>query len=259
MTLKILDNKQEETTKTEIIKLSASSIKTYDQCPRKWKFTYLDKAPKKDHDYFELGNLCHKTLELFHANYMKDTKQSFGTLSKLMSACFLDAKKEVPNVKIEIKNEAKILLLDYLKSVINSGMPNVQATELPFNFQIGDDILIRGFIDRLDLTEDGTFHIIDYKTTKNPRYLEPMQLLIYGLALQRNYPEIEKFRASYILLKHNGKLKDYNFTKEDLVQVEKEIMHYGQTIRNENEWLPMPSRLCDWCDFKELCEAHKGW
>lgn len=258
MTLKIIDNKKEETTKIEIIKLSASSIKTYEQCPKKYYYNYIERIPQKEHDYFELGNLCHETLEFFHDIYSKEGNK-FDTLNKLMSHCFGLARAEHPNIKSEIVAEARQLLLDYLKSVVDNGMPNVQATELPFNFQIGDDILIRGFIDRLDLLEDGIFQIIDYKTTKNPKYLEPMQLLIYGLALKRNYPEVENFKAAYILLKHNGKLKDYTFNTEDLSKVEKEIIHYGKTIREENEWLPMPSRLCDWCDFKDICEAHKSW
>jgi putative RecB family exonuclease len=263
MTLKIIDNDNsgdKELHNIELIKLSASSMKTFDQCPRKYYFTYIDKQPRKEYDHFFLGNLCHRALEIFHETYMKDGLKG-KTLNKLMSFSFAEAKKEeeFENLNPKIVEEAKELLMDYLKYVSENSMPMVKGVEIPFNFKVGDNILIRGFIDRLDILKDGTFEIVDYKTTKNVKYLEPFQLLIYGLWLKEEYKDLNKFKASYVLLRHGSKPKAYDFNLEDLKKVEKEIISYANKIKTENQWVPVPTGLCNWCDFKEICPAHKAW
>ena len=111
----------------------------------------------------------------------------------------------------------------------------------------------------MDISKDGTFRIIDYKTTKNAKYLDSFQLLIYGLWLKHQYPDLEKFRAAYILLRHDSKTKDYEFNIEDLKKAEKDIISYAGKIKTENQWVPIPTALCNWCDFKDICPAHSAW
>lgn len=243
---------------TQIIKLSASAVKTYDQCPKKYYFNYIERAPRKQWAHFDLGNLCHKALELFHEIYMKDGT-SKKTLAKLMGHCFSKARKDFPNMNDEMLTEAKELLSDYLASVKANGMPNVKGVETEFKFNITEDILIRGFLDRLDIMKDGRFHIIDYKTTKNVKYLDPFQLLVYGLWLRREYPTMETFKGSYVLLRHGSSLKSFDFNLEDVDGIEKELISYANKIRNEDTWTPIPTALCNWCDFQSICPAQSAW
>jgi len=259
MTLKVVDNNiNTDKEDLQIIKLSASSMKTYEQCPKKYFYTYIEKVPRQEWDHFDLGNLCHKALEIFHRIYMQEGNK-MGSLSKLMTHSFSTAKKEFEKITPHLKDEAKALLLDYLKAISANGMPLVKGVETPFNFKINDEILIRGFIDRLDISKDGKFRIIDYKTTKNVKYLDPFQLLIYGLWLKHEYPDLEKFRASYVLLRHGSKTKDYEFNMEDLKKAEKEILGYASKLKVENQWVPVPTALCNWCDFKNICPAQQAW
>ena len=102
--------------KPELIKLSASSVKSYEQCPRKYFFNYIQRAPKKQWDHFDLGNLCHKTLEVFHEVYIREgTKKR--SLGKIMSYAFSVARKDFTHVSDSMLTDAKDMLADYLKSV----------------------------------------------------------------------------------------------------------------------------------------------
>jgi putative RecB family exonuclease len=251
---------------TQLIKLSASSVKTYDQCPRKYFFNYIERAPKKEWPHFDLGNLCHKTLEFFHETCMEQ-KVAKKDYAKLMGKSFAKARKAFPKMKDELIKEAKDLLsatyLDadgnkktgYLGMIKKEGIPDVQGVETDFKFNINKKVLIRGFLDRVDVMKDGRFHIIDYKTTKNTQYLDEFQLLVYGLWLRREYPDIESFRGSYVLLRHNSALKSYDFTIEDVDKIEKDLIAYADKIRVDDVWTPIPTRLCNWCDFKDICPA----
>jgi RecB family exonuclease len=239
-----------------LLKLSASSIKSFEQCPRKYYFNYIQKAPKKQWAHFDLGNLCHKALEIFHKTYMAEgtTKRS---LSQLMSYSFSIARKGFLNVNDEIMSDAKNMLMEYLQSVKNNGMPVVKGCETSFDFKVIENVIIRGFVDRIDILEDGKFRIIDYKTTKDARYLDKFQLLVYGLWLKEKHPHIECFQGAYVLLKHGSKIKEFDFNLQDIDKVREEIISYAHKIRTEKNWKPIPTRLCDWCDFKEICDAHK--
>jgi RecB family exonuclease len=242
----------------QIIKLSASAIKTYEQCPRKYYFNYIEKAPKKQWEHFDLGNLCHKTLELFHLEYM-DSGTSKKTLSKLMSSSFAEARKSFPNIRDEMALDAKDMLAKYLEYVKKHGMPVVKGCETPFDFSLGDNILVRGFIDRVDILKDGRFRIIDYKTTKSVKYLDEFQLSVYGIWLQNQHPNVDAFNGAYVLLRHGSSLKEYSFNAEDIEKTKKYLVECAGKLRTENTWTAIPTMLCNWCDFKEICPAQQAW
>ncbi len=240
----------------EILKISASAVKSYDQCPRKYFFNYIQRAPKKHWAHFDLGNICHNTLEIFHEVYMKEGTEK-RSLKQIMSYAFSVTRQNFKHVEDSMLLDAKDMLMDYLQFVKNNGMPLVKGVETPFEFNITEDIVIRGFIDRIDVMKDGRFRIVDYKTTKNVKYLDAFQLSVYGLWLQREYPNIDSFTGSYVLLRHGSKFKDYDFNIEDVEKTKKELIEYATNIREENEWTPIPTILCNWCDFKEICPAQQ--
>jgi RecB family exonuclease len=250
----------EEIEKTaQIIKLSASAIKTYEQCPKKYYFNYIEQVPKKQWDHFDLGNLCHKTLEIFHGIYMRDGLTKKKTLSNLMSHSFSIARNDFKNMNDTLVSEAKDMLAEYLKVVQKQGMPLVKGVEQSFTFNLTETVLMRGFIDRIDVLKDGRFRIIDYKTTKNDKYLDDFQLLIYGLWLKKDHPDIKSFKGAYVLLRHGCKMKEYEFNIEDINKIEKKLISYSEKIKTENQWTPIPTALCNWCDFKDICPAQSAW
>lgn len=241
-----------------LIKISASSTKTYSQCQLRYRYQYLDHAERKEFDHFTLGNICHKALEIFHKEY-----KNGDNLPQLMTQSFKKVRKMkgYKNTKKELLLEAKSLLDDYLVAV-STDMPNVKSVEKSFSIKLNKDLTVRGFLDRVDILESGRFHIADYKTTKNTKYLDTFQLLTYGLWLMEEYPKVDIFDASYILLRHQSKLQTYTFNKKDIEGCRKKLIEYGDNIRNSiknNQWPANPNVLCQWCDFREICSVYKEW
>ena len=56
-----------------------------------------------------------------------------------------------------------------------------------------------------------------------------------------------------MLLKHDFKEIEYEFTEFDLDQCMDEVMKNLSSIRVEKNWVKNPTRLCDWCDYKSIC------
>jgi CRISPR/Cas system-associated exonuclease Cas4 (RecB family) len=83
--------------------------------------------------------------------------------------------------------------------------------------------------------------------------MENFQLATYGIPLVELYPNIDHFRGSYIMLKFGGMLVSYDFNREDVEKIKKDLVNYGEQICEEKKWMSMPSKLCSWCDFQETC------
>jgi putative RecB family exonuclease len=243
------------TEKKDILVLSASRIKTFQQCPRKYYYNYIEKLPRKDWPHFDLGTLVHGALEGFHQDFKKDGSDL--NLKRIMKLSFKAQRDEMEKEKPlddKVLLEARDLLLEYLRSMETEGIGSeIVSLEEEFEIPLAKGLSVRGFVDRVDLDADGIYHIKDYKTNKSTKYMEPFQLRIYGIYLADKYPEADRFRGSYIMMRFGGSYISYDFNMADVDKCKKQLIEYGERIKEEGKWIPKPSRLCDWCDFKNPC------
>lgn len=233
--------------------ISASGIKTYESCARKYYYTYVDKLPKKDWAHFDIGTLVHGTLEKFHTIVVKNDDMFLNTRS-IIKQCFQEQKNEMKSLKNDVIKTSKNLIISYFKSLERDGMNyNIVSVEEGFNIKLNERYSVRGFIDRIDIDEDGVFHIKDYKTTKSKQYMDNFQLRVYGIHLLDKNPSVEWFRASYIMMKFDGELLSYKLNKEDVEKTKDELIRTCDQIQSEEKWTKKVSKLCEWCDFKSTC------
>lgn len=242
----------------ENLKLSVSSSSTYDECHRKYRYQYIDKLPKKSHDYQDIGNFVHEVLQFFHDGLRGEKKLSEDEWGPLMTKCCVDAwPKYADKLTIEAQNKSHHHLKEYFRYLKETGLPDVLATEEKFAMDLGNGILVRGVIDRVDRMPDGSFKISDYKTGKS-RYLDDFQLKVYGMALKEREPQVKEFIGEYIVLSEGPKIKSYKLTEADIEEARQELLRIAHDIRNDQTWDPKPTRLCNWCDFQEVCPAAYG-
>jgi len=147
---------------------------------------------------------------------------------------------------------------------------NILALETPFESPIktGNEMhLITGKIDRIDKTEDGVFEVIDYKTAKKmpsqQSVNENLQLSVYHLGLANRWPSIieekKPIKVSLYFLKHGEKLsslrapEDIEITKEKIIKSMEKI----KKSKEEGKFQPLPSPLCDWCEYQRFCPLFK--
>ena len=249
-----------------LTKLSVSSIDTYLKCPKKYFYRYIEKpdVTVEKHSFTELGSCAHRVLELFHERLNKKevSKMDYPIL---MKECFKDSVKEfdinllqqetwMPNGHMSGMHAMRIMIQDYLDLIRGVDLPNVIGVEVPYNFRLDEKTIIRGYIDRLDFVEPGVYRVVDYKTSKDPKYLKEFQLLVYAEAIRRKYKDVKKVYGSYMMLKHNCKTKDYEFNESDMDRCKKLLEKRSSSISLESKWLKKPSILCRWCDYKSICQ-----
>jgi Protein of unknown function (DUF2800). len=247
---------------SEDLRLSVSKTKTFLDCKKKFEFNYIYKMPKKDWDHHIFGKFCHMALEEFHAAYIEGCLLPYHiTMSDAYKKALTEFKDKM---NPEMKKECWDIINNYLKMVTiqkSKNLPdNVIAVEKKFELPVGENIILNGAIDRIQIDADNVVHVADYKTTKNKKYLKDdfFQLLTYAYVIVSEDPSIKKVRGSYILLRHNFEYITTEFDIDQIMTVADKYIEYARQINTEKEFKPNPTALCNFCDFQEHCPEGKS-
>lgn len=237
---------------------SVSKIKTFNTCPSKFKYSYIDRLPKKTWDHTTLGKFAHHVLEYFH---QKRIEGDVRPDNELMRESFQDGCREYQeNLKRDQKQQVHQWMVQYLGILAqgrkNNTLPDVLEVEEEFYIDIAEKVLLMGFIDVIQMDPDGVLHVADYKTSKSSRFLkkDDFQLKTYAYVKCLQDPSLEKIRCSYIMLKLDFEYVTFEFDRAEVMEMEKVFLKEAETIQAEKLFRPEPSPLCPYCDFLEACD-----
>tara|TARA_B100000131_G_scaffold320548_1_gene368953 strand:+ start:2572 stop:3441 length:870 start_codon:yes stop_codon:yes gene_type:complete len=268
-------------------KFSYSRINTYNQCPQKYKIQYIDKiySSKNSIEAF-MGNSVHYVLEKIYS--IKNLKNQFISFDSLVDMYFDYWKKEwtddifISKFKYnQIKNDKSMLFHNksieqiYYEKMINDGKKclsnyykrfndsgyfkqNIFAVEYEFKIKIGKYEFI-GYIDRIDIDDDNTINIIDYKTGSKFHTLsklkKDLQLYIYEMVIRNSddFKNMENIILNLFYLKVDKYLSCVHDNK-DVIKLEKKILDNIELIKSDKVFNGKESILCDWCFFWNECD-----
>jgi putative RecB family exonuclease len=135
--------------------------------------------------------------------------------------------------------------------------------ELYVEALLDSKLLLRGFVDRIDVAPDGAIRISDYKTGSAPgvdyEAKALFQMKFYALVIWRMRGVIP--RQLQLIYLGNGEIVRYEPDEDDLLATERKVNGLWEAIRlagELREWQPNRSRACDWCSVKSVCPAWGG-
>ena len=204
---------------------SFSSIKTFDQCPKKY---YHLKVAKDYEENFETeailyGNEFHKAAEEYVKGVVDNLDPRFeyaeGALNRLKG------------MKGEKLCEHKMGLTANLD---------------PCGF-FDSNVWFRGVVDLAILDrESGIARVIDYKTGKSAKYADKGQLELMALAIFKHFPEIHTVKGGLLFVVCNAFIKETYEVQQEPALWQKWLMEYGKMEKSyENDvWNPRPTGLC---------------
>lgn len=248
-------------------RFSHSKISAFEQCPKKYKFKYIDKIKPKIEKSIEahLGGCVHYALEWLYVKVIEGKVPSLDEIIVVYSENWGEKFKE-DYVIVDKRFTAK----DYFNKGVEF-IVNYYLQHQPFNdgtIELEKEIIVRigeegyelrGFIDRLSYNvEKGEYEVHDYKTAgylpSKEKIDNDRQLALYSIAIKELFGHDKEVRLIWHFLAHSKKI-EIKKTKEQLEALKKEIVEAIKRIHAEKEFPTQVSKLCDWCEFKDICPA----
>lgn len=244
---------------------SHSRLSTFEQCPLKFKFHYVDELePPDEEQTIEafLGELVHRTLEKLY----KDVKfQKTNTLEELLAyynelwarefhADIRIVKKEYGPENYRKMGEAYVR--DYYRRHYPFNHTRTVGLEHRVLIALEGGYKLEGYIDRLSYDpKTDTYEVHDYKTAAHLPIAEQLvsdrQLALYSIAVRELY-KTNRVKLMWHFLAFD---KDVVIEKtdEELEELKKDTIHLIKRIETEKEFKPRVSALCDYCEFRSVC------
>jgi RecB family exonuclease len=237
------------------MKLSFSSISSYQNCPLSYKFSYLDKLPRKRSPQLSFGSSIHTALAYLYNVSLPKPPPLEDVLNHLEKVWERDGYQDETEEKLYLEDAKRILTNFYHTNVGDFRVP--VALEQKFKVKM-DGYTLAGIIDKMDKLPGGGYEIIDYKTSRRlppkSRVDEDLQLSIYHLAAQEVWGiEPEKLTLYFVI--PNQKMSTSR-TKKDIEGIKEIIQETIEDIQSQ-KFEARENPLCPWCDFQAHCPLYK--
>jgi putative RecB family exonuclease len=255
--------------------LSPSRAGDFMTCPLLYRFRTIDRLPEQPSPDAVRGTVVHKVLEdLFDLPAERRTPDEAGDLVLPAWEQLLAAEPEIgemfgapegepgpTDVGTWLKSCREVL--DRYFTLEDPRRLEPAERELYVEALLDSRLLLRGFVDRIDVAPDGAIRVVDYKTGRSPGEMFEakalFQMKFYALVLWRMRGVVPAMLQLIYL--GNGELLRYVPDERDLIATERKVEAIWQAIRRAEEsgdWRPRRSRLCDWCSYQAICPEFGG-
>ncbi len=259
--------------------LSPSRAADFKQCPLLYRFRVVDRLPETPSRLQVRGTVVHAVLERLFALPMECREPEAGRgLVNPAWADVLAAHPELAELFAGPEDPERTEWLDSTRELVDAyfaledpRLVQPEACELLVEAELvtsatGDGpppLLLRGYIDRLDVAPTGEIRVVDYKTGAAPREVFEakalFQLKFYALALLRIRGVVP--RQLQLLYLADQQVLSYTPDEAELIRFERTLIAIWSAIQRaarNGDFRPSPSRMCDWCDHKAHCPAFGG-
>jgi putative RecB family exonuclease len=257
--------------------LSPSRAGDFKQCPLLYRFRAVDRLPETPSTAQVRGIVVHAVLEELFA--LPAAERVPDRAQALLGPVWQRLRAERPEfTELFTDDDGHDRWLDSAARLIEGYFTledprrlDPEARELLVETELSSGVLLRGYIDRLDVAPTGEIRVVDYKTGTAPREIGEakalFQMKFYALVLWRLRGVVPRqLRLMYLADRQSltytpdeGELRRFERTLDAVWQA---ILRAGKT----GDFRPNKSRLCDWCSHQSVCPefggtppAYPGW
>lgn len=245
---------------------SYSRINTFEQCPLKFKYKYIDKIPPEIEDTIEsyLGRTIHISLEWLYKKVMRGNIPSVDDLIKYYLENWQNnfnqnilTVNQNSNPKDYLNKGIQFLISYYAKHHPFDENTLEVEKKILFDLDSGGEYKLQGFIDRLvHNPETNEIEIHDYKTANSlptqDRIDNDRQLALYALAIKELFGDDKEVCLVWHYLAHNQKICSKR-TNNQLQKLKQETLELIKKIESTTHFPAQKGILCNWCGYKNLC------
>ncbi|HEV8384362.1 MAG TPA: PD-(D/E)XK nuclease family protein, partial [Candidatus Acidoferrales bacterium] len=244
---------------------SHSRLETFQTCPLKYKFRYIDEIRKAEQSVEAfLGGLVHEVLRKLYDDLQLE---KLNTLEELLTWYEAQWKKTWgPHVRIVRAGIAQQNYFDYgvkcIRNYYEQHKPFRQSrtlgTEEKIVFALDHEgkYQLQGYVDRIARRADGVIEIHDYKTSRSLPAQQKSdgdrQLALYQIGIEQQWPDTRAVELIWHYVAF-GETRRSHRTAEQLTQLRQQTIELIDCVERTQQFEPRRSSLCDWCEYKSEC------
>ena len=249
------------------LRLSKSKIGTFTLCPQKYQYTYVDKIiPEKTPKAMLEGSALHHVIEntIVYGDKIAEISRvasdEFWKDIELTGTEY-ESPEVMKNAQDSVLKEAETFLtqIDPLNPV---DMETYFEYPLfnPETGEVHENILLRGYMDLIDCTDDGIYRVIDIKTSARTPFDwqadRSLELSTYAYLLASRFGWNSCIPVSYLYLVRtkNPKVVWLNSarSRKDFQQTYSMLLSISQAILQGNFYKNIGMH-CSWCQHQDIC------
>jgi putative RecB family exonuclease len=263
--------------------LSPSRAADFKTCPLLYRFRTIDRLPERKTRAAVRGTLVHAVLERLYD--LPPAERTVEAARTLVEPAWAELREEpgiaelfAPPAEGATPAAAGVVaepegLQEWLASA-GELVETYFRLEDPTRIQphgreelvevtLPDGLLLRGYVDRLDVAPSGALRVVDYKTGGMPREAFEakalFQMKFYALVLWRTRGVVAA-QLKLLYLK-DGDALTYAPDEAELLRFERTLQAIWAAIERAvatGDFRANKSKLCSWCDHQALCPAFGG-
>jgi len=245
---------------------SNSKLSTFEQCPLRYKYQYIDRVEVEELDTIEafMGSRVHGALEKLY----KDLKlQKLDSLKDLLTY-FNDQWEKNWTDKIKIvkkeytsenyRKTGEKCVTDYYKKYapFKERVIGIETSDY-VNLDPEGEFKWSVRMDRLDDCGNGKYEIHDYKTAgylpKQDHMDEGRQLALYSLWVRKNFSDAQSIALVWHYLAFDKEMRSERTAKQ-LEDLRDETLRAVKKVITAKEFPAIVSNICEgWCGYRSIC------
>lgn len=256
--------------------LSPSRAADFKQCPLLYRFRTVDRIPETPTRMQVRGTVVHAVLERLFA--LPPEQREPEVARAMVAAAWDDVLAAAPELAALFDSPSdaeRDAWLDSARALVDAYFAledprrvQPEACELRLEVELpgdetADPVLLRGYVDRLDVAPTGEIRVVDYKTGSAPREVFEAKVLFqmkfYALVLLRTRGVLP--RQLRLLYLADQQALTYSPDEAELDRFERTLTAIWAAIlraARTGDFRPNPGKLCEWCDHQERCPSFGG-
>ena len=219
---------------------SYSSIKTFDQCPKKYFHLKVVKDVKDEgNEASRYGNDAHEAAE-HYIKHGTPIPEQYKIMRPIVEALAKFPGEKHTELRLGVSRRWNGDNWDYDTTTF-----------------LGKDVWWRGIVDFL-IVDGETAHMIDYKTGKNAKYADMKQLDLMAAAVFTHFPEVQKIKSAlaYVVSNEFPKKTHYRDELRTYFSVFDRQLDQLEVATDSGIWNAKTGPLCSFCPVVS-CEHWK--
>ncbi len=251
------------------LSLSASALDGLVNCPTRW-FLDREAAGSAGQTFAQgFGLVVHALADAVGKGEVTDASELVAHVEKIWDQLVFETPWAKEKQRAEVREVIRRFVEWHNGRPSRSYLASEQSIEAAVTLPDGEQVVLRGFVDRLELDQDGNVVVIDFKTSKNAsskdKVVNHAQLGLYQLAVDHGAvrdlagPDARSGGAELVQLRIDDKglpkvqaqgLQEPDAEGRKLAEVQ--LMTAARVIRSEDLTATV-NDYCDYCSFQSMC------